>query len=467
MPVRGDRIRETGEKIFPMRGKNTGKSDVAQDIGGNGSGPLRTVLETAAADGGYSLREPTVLALHHDPYRFDTPSGHSSGRWVASVIEQLVPGHRSVHLRGLHYLLVSAPRVKRPDNRLRYTNTEENWDWLSRTASKAAVWLGYVPFSRIIDERNEAPEIFVPERPGEYFGSHLSCGIDLTLPGLESVLPSLWCTPFEVEQPYRIVLFGEKTSLGPVLRPIAEGIGAEMLLPTGESSTTMVADCARRCALDGRPSAVLYFSDFDPSGRQMAISVSRKFQALRDLRYPELNIQLHAVALTLEQVRRLSLPSTPLKETERRADRWRTVMGHEQTEIDALAALQPGTLRQIALEAIAPFYDDTLAHRSRQAQEAWHAEAKERLQSDPAYHDAVERLRSGLTELEASVEAFRLIQSEILASLRAVRGPRIVLPEVELDGNQPRPLFTTEDDFITATRRLIDHKRLDAGVDEP
>ena len=32
-------------------------------------------------------------------------------------------------------------------------------------------------------------------------------------------------------------------------------------------------------------------------------------------------------------------------------------MGVEQTEIDALASLRPDLLRQIARDAIAPFYD--------------------------------------------------------------------------------------------------------------
>jgi hypothetical protein len=43
-------------------------------------------------------------------------------------------------------------------------------------------------------------------------------------------------------QHYRIILFGEKTSLSPILRPIAERIGAEMILPTGEASDTLIAE---------------------------------------------------------------------------------------------------------------------------------------------------------------------------------------------------------------------------------
>ena len=74
------------------------------------------------------------------------------------------------------------------------------------------------------------------------------------------------------------------------------------------------------------------------------------------------------MALTPDQVREYGLPSTPLKDTERRADKWTAATGVEQTEIDALAALQPDLLRQIADDAIAPFYDDTLDDRVRQAE---------------------------------------------------------------------------------------------------
>ena len=74
----------------------------------------------------------------------------------------------------------------------------------------------------------------------------------------------------------------------------------------------LIAGMAKRAAADDRPAVVFYFSDFDPSGHQMSVSVSRKLQALCDLR-PGLQISLRPVALTLEQVRDLGLPSSPLK----------------------------------------------------------------------------------------------------------------------------------------------------------
>lgn len=42
-------------------------------------------------------------------------------------------------------------------------------------------------------------------------------------------------------------------------------------------------------------------------------------------------------------------------------------MGTEQTEIDALAALQPGVLDRIARDALDRFYDHDLARRTREA----------------------------------------------------------------------------------------------------
>ena len=96
-------------------------------------------------------------------------------------------------------------------------------------------------------------------------------------------------------------------------------------------------------------------SDCDPSGWQMPISIGRKLQAFKALLFPDLEFQVRRVALMPEHVRVHGLPSTPLKATERRADKWQEAMGVAQTEIDALAALQPALLRRMAREAIKPF----------------------------------------------------------------------------------------------------------------
>ena len=75
-------------------------------------------------------------------------------------------------------------------------------------------------------------------------------------------------------------------------------VGGELLAMTGETSHTRIAELAERIAGDDRPAVILYFSDHDPSGWQMPISVSRKLQALRDLFYPGLDLQVRRAALT-------------------------------------------------------------------------------------------------------------------------------------------------------------------------
>jgi hypothetical protein len=451
-----------------MNGKqsNGHKVNSTPLLGSNGAGPLREALNRAVAGSEYGMGELTVLAVQNDPYRVDTPAGHRDAAWFTSQIGRFVANSR-IHLRGLHYQVASAADVELPNGRL-YTNTDEDWTWLQAKAAKAARWLGYVPFDRIVDQRNSAPQIHVPEvvspepvwEPGEGVWVPHSA---------EDAMPRPVCR-FPVNQPYRIIMIGEKASLDSVLLPVVKEVGGELLLPTGEISETLVADMAARVATDGRPAVVFYFSDFDPSGNQMAVSVSRKLQALRDLLYQDLAMELYPVALTLEQVREYGLPSTPLKESERRADRWREAMGHEQTEIDAMIALQPRALRQIARDAIAPFYDPSLEGRTKEASEAWHEEAEERMRSHPAYQEALLRLESALDALRGSaretatdaVAAFEAIQRGIAEELAAtILVPPVVLPEPNYDVScAPRPLFTCDEEYVTATRRLIDHKQL-------
>jgi hypothetical protein len=112
---------------------------------------------TAEADGGTMLHELTALSEARDPYRLDTPSGRRIGKWFADRMNDFVPG-RTVHLRGFHYILSANGKVIKPNGQI-YINSEADWIWLSEIASTRARWLGYVPFPKIIDERNEPPEV--------------------------------------------------------------------------------------------------------------------------------------------------------------------------------------------------------------------------------------------------------------------------------------------------------------------
>jgi hypothetical protein len=405
-----------------------------------------------------------VLSRGNDPYLRDTTDGHRDGNWFAMQVARFVPAHRQVHLRGLHYAIVVAGNVLRPDGS-QFINDVDCWIWLQTKAAKAARWLGYVGFERIRDERNEPPRVISHVDPQSDGQGYLVAGSGINLPEAHALLPSLQGVKPVGVQPYRIILIGEKSSLAEVLEPIAQLVRGELLLPTGEISDTMIAEMAARAAADGRPAVVLYFSDFDPSGHQMPISVARKVQALRTMRHPELQIEVHRVALTLDQVRELALPSTPLKITEKRAGKWRERLGHEQTEIDALVPLRPDELRRIALEALAPFFDFLLDQRCETAFEEWRAEAQTRLADHPDRAEVEQNVRAAVEEVTDAVAALVRTQADALARLQegdvGIVQTMIPAPEVEIEAEPPTPLFTTDDAFVTATRKLIASKALD------
>jgi hypothetical protein len=74
----------------------------------NGLGVLRSIIEAARQENGYSLGDLTVLSIQVDPYRIDTASGHRDGAWVAQQLKRLVKGGAKIHWRGLHYVIVAS-----------------------------------------------------------------------------------------------------------------------------------------------------------------------------------------------------------------------------------------------------------------------------------------------------------------------------------------------------------------------
>jgi hypothetical protein len=210
-------------------------------------------------------------------------------------------------------------------------------------------------------------------------------------------------------------------------------------------------------------------ADCDPSGWQMAVSIARKLQALRDLKFPRLRFEVVPIALNPDQVAELGLPSTPLKEGEKRADRWRAAFGVEQTEIDALATLRPDLLREIAERAFDPYLDRDLKDRLVEAKSEWQEQADAMLaeQIDPEHLEALRTEAAGrLAELE---DAFADINERLrMAAADHFDLPPIVVPKAEVDTDIPRQaLVSFEQDWAEATRALIERKSYGNGGSAP
>jgi hypothetical protein len=289
---------------------------------------------------------------------------------------------------------------------------------------------------------------------------------EVYLPDAEDLRPQAKIKGFTGTQPYHLVLVGEKSSLRDVLGPIADRHGADLYLPAGDISNTMVHTMAKSGVEDGRPLVVLYFADSDPSGWNMAIVTSRKLQAFKASLYGDLEFQVHRVGLTPDQVREYDLPVTPLKESERRADKWVGATGTEQTEIDALATLRPELLRAMARDAISPFYDRSLEVRVYDARQEWLAAAQARIDEQDGGDlvqlraDAVEALQAHSAQIEAIMDDVRVDPDQFDL-------PEPVIPEAAVDHDAtPLGLCDSRWDLDVQIRRLIASKNYEQATSE-
>jgi hypothetical protein len=219
---------------------------------------------------------------------------------------------------------------------------------------------------------------------------------------------------------------------------------------------------AKDAAADGRPLVVFTFSDFDPAGYwDMPTAIGRKLQALRDLLFPDLEFTVVHVALGPDQVRRLELPSSPLKEGESRAAKWLELYGSEQTEIDALATLRPDELERIARAAVAPYFDADLQRRVTLAEAIWQRQAR----TEIAGQIDEDRLDGLKARAAAGLDALREVNADLdaMASEIEAIGPPD-LPEPDLDALEAAQasardsvLIDSDMDFPEATKRLQAH----------
>lgn len=388
-----------------------------------------------------SLGDLTVLSPQNDPFRLDTKANHIKGRWFRDRMEEcgLLAGERQIHNRGIHYAIVSLGTARLP-NGSPYINDADCWAFLE-DASSTARWLGYVPWERIFDARNADPIVRAVNREKMTYSVRPEDDPSWISP--ESIWPEMKLTGTQTRQPHRLVFYGEKTSLGSILDPLAERYDADLYLPSGEISNSQLARMAADGADDGREMIVFIFADCDPAGYQMAVSIGHKLRALREsLHRNTLSFRVQVPALTVGQVRALGLPSTPLKETELRAAGWRDRYGVEQTEIDALATLRPDVMEGIVTDAVDPFFDHGLAARNRAEKERWEAEARQ------AIENAIgpDRIAMMQENLKASLELLQTEAKAIEAEIESatIRVPDYDAPLAELPAIRPKPLVSSD-----------------------
>ncbi len=311
------------------------------------------------------------MAPANDPFLADQPARRAAAGWFTALFERFGFG-QGVHLRRIHYRIISSEQpVPKPDGTA-YANTDRSWKYLVN-AGRDARYLNLVPADHFVDRRNPDPVIFASA--GSSPRTTLDTG-DLHIAGPLEGFPEVPGYRFELasgqgpSSPFLLEIWCEKTTMNDILLPLCQARHVNLITGMGEMSETATRLLIDRVVAAGKPTRIFYLSDFDPAGRSMPLAVSRRLQFAIDAASLNVDLRLIPLVLTEAQCIALRLPRTPIKDTELRAARFEARFGAGATELDALEALHPGELRRIVEAAINRYWDPDYAR-------AWHKAADE------------------------------------------------------------------------------------------
>jgi hypothetical protein len=398
-----------------------------------------------------------ALAPQNDPFYTGTEGDKVNAQWFTDLWEEF--GYsEGVHLRRVHYQVISQePTVKMP-NGLPYENTEKCWEFLV-SASKSARYLELVDPAAFVDRRNPQPVIFLPESIED---PEIGVVGDIDeMPELPPFpdLPGYALTGFEGEQSYHLEIWCEKSTQNDILLPFCRQYGINLVTGLGELSITATLAVAARIEESAKPARIFYVSDFDPAGQCMPVSVARKIEYWIRGKQDNADVRLFPVVLSAEQVKKYRLPRTPIKDKERRRAGFESRFGTGAVELDALEALHPGELQRVLRSIVLNYYDETLDGRVSEAESERHHELRIIMQRVYRNHDdEIEALRSeydGIREeftarLESCAERMSALWETMGDELRDEMPSigRDSIPDAE-DGTEiGEGLYNSERDYI-------------------
>ncbi|MBB3148772.1 hypothetical protein FHS21_005220 [Phyllobacterium trifolii] len=378
-------------------------------------------LLALAKEVGCKVTDLVALSPSNDPFYAGRADRRQAAEWFMGIWEQFGFRH-GAHLRRMHYVLISQPLpIIRPDGQP-YTNTLTNWKYFGK-ASLSARYLKMLPFGALADRRNDPPIIYaddsdnMPDPDCYVTDGHAG----LAIPRMEIAKPYAFASGFTARQDFLVEVWVEKSTQNDILVPLASKLGFNLVIGMGDTSETLARQAVERIISDGRPTRILYISDFDPSGRGMPVGLARKIQFwIQELEADHLDVTLQPILLLPEQCVEYQLPRTPIKETDRRGPKFEERFGEGATELDALESLHPGVMAEIVTREVGRYLDPTLARRIRAAEADFDAAI-----SDAEHHVLS---RYDLDRYQAQADAARTAYMDVVTPIE--ESLEELLPEI-------------------------------------
>jgi hypothetical protein len=176
-------------------------------------------------------------------------------------------------------------------------------------------------------------------------------------------------------QPNYVLVSLEKDALSRVVSEVANQYSVRTFPTRGYPSFTYVQRMASymRTRLKGKPTYVLYFGDFDPSGVDIERDLTERLA-----KYDAGDFMVRRIALTREQIVDYSLPPMPVKRSDARSDGLMASYGDQAVELDAL---DPNTLKLLVARSIASHIDIGAWRRKEEEIESLQNWLKDRLEN--------------------------------------------------------------------------------------
>jgi hypothetical protein len=410
-------------------------------------------LKAACKELGRPGEYMVALSRENDPFAI-RDGRVQMAKWLATVWHDLrITG--TVHVRRIHYVIVSHKDIAFPKGG-NYENTERHWDSL-RWAVRDARYLELIPGDDFEDRRNAVPIVHLVNG-----ASSAHVGIPQRAEFNMPDLPELYFWEPKIDQRYHVEIWAEKTTQNDILEPIAQRYGINLITGAGELSYTACSRLMRRIEEIGRPTRILYISDFDPSGENMPVSVARKVEYFIRKNELDLDVQVRPIALTKEQCEEYRLPRVPLKTNNKsniaRAERWEEKHGEGATELDALEALHPGSLRQIVEAEIDRYHDHDLEAGVNEEAAGIEAEIDDTNESVQAeFEDQIEEIKAEFEDLKARVESLYLdMDTRLREEAPDLEG--IDWPEPADGDDDDDPLYCSSRDYVEQIERYKLHQ---------
>ena len=176
-------------------------------------------------------------------------------------------------------------------------------------------------------------------------------------------------------QDYNVEVWCEKDALAGVLEPITNEYEIVLYPCRGYNSYSALYQAARRIATISRPTVILYFGDFDPSGKDMPRDIRDRltghFGLTQQFGY---SLEVREIALTLDQITEYDLPPAMAKRSDSRTAKFIAEYGDMAVELDALP---PDVLQQLVRDSIEQLLDKSTFAAETEQQEIEQAQLEE------------------------------------------------------------------------------------------